>query len=80
MKECPTGHSRTALRAPAAGAVSAALLAGSAVGPAPAAGAAPGVRFVDSTGDGGTVLKADVLTPEGADGSRRYPRVVLPTS
>ncbi|MER6685872.1 CocE/NonD family hydrolase [Streptomyces olivaceoviridis] len=74
------GHGRTALRASAAGAVSAALLAGSVVGLAPAAEAAPGVRFVDITGDGGTVLKANVLTPGGADGSHRYPLVVLPTS
>ncbi|MGW2033265.1 CocE/NonD family hydrolase [Streptomyces sp. NPDC001811] len=74
------GHGRTALRASAAGAVSATLLAGSVVGLAPAAEAAPGVRFVDIAGDGGTVLKANVLTPEGADGSRRYPLVVLPTS
>ncbi|MFI1836206.1 alpha/beta fold hydrolase [Streptomyces olivaceoviridis] len=74
------GHGRTALRASAAGAVSAALLADSVVGLASAAEAAPGVRFVDITGDGGTVLKANVLTPGGADGSRRYPLVVLPTS
>ncbi|AEY92658.1 acyl esterase [Streptomyces hygroscopicus subsp. jinggangensis 5008] len=74
------GHGRTALRASAAGTVSAALLAGSVVGLAPAADAAPGVRFVDITGYGGTVLKANVLTPGGADGSRRYPLLVLPTS
>ncbi|MET7443295.1 CocE/NonD family hydrolase, partial [Streptomyces sp. NPDC005568] len=39
-----------------------------------------GIRFVDITGDGGTVLKANVVTPAGADGTRRYPLIVLPTS
>ncbi len=38
------------------------------------------MRFVDITGDGGTVLKGNVVTPAGADGSRRYPLLVLPTS
>ncbi|MGW7526039.1 CocE/NonD family hydrolase [Streptomyces sp. NPDC054783] len=75
------GNGRTALRASAAGAVSAALIAGSVVGLAPAAQAGtPSVRFVDITGDGGTVLKANVVTPAGADGSHNYPLVVLPTS
>ncbi|WP_432030231.1 CocE/NonD family hydrolase [Streptomyces sp. 1222.5] len=74
------GHGRTPLRTAAAGAVSAALIAGTVVGLAPAAQAAPAVRFVDITGDGGTVLKANVLTPAGADGTRDYPLVVLPTS
>ncbi|WP_225827521.1 CocE/NonD family hydrolase [Streptomyces naphthomycinicus] len=74
------GPGRTALRASAAGAVSAALIAGTVVGLAPAAEAAPSVRFVDIAGDGGTVLKANVLTPQGADGSHRYPLIVLPTS
>ncbi|MFS4096274.1 alpha/beta fold hydrolase [Streptomyces sp. AF1A] len=74
------GRGRNALRASAAGAVSAALIAGTVVGLAPAAQAAPGVRFVDITGDGGTVLKANVVTPAGADGSHRYPLLVLPTS
>ncbi|MFE9448604.1 CocE/NonD family hydrolase [Streptomyces sp. NPDC006739] len=68
------------MRTSAAGVVSAALIAGTVVGLAPAAEAAPSVRFVDITGDGGTVLKANVVTPSGADGSRRYPLVVLPTS
>jgi predicted acyl esterase len=62
------------------GAVSATLIAGSALGLAPAAQAADGIRFVDITGDGGTVLKANVITPAGADGSHRYPLLVLPTS
>ncbi|GGT96666.1 alpha/beta fold hydrolase [Streptomyces lateritius] len=71
-------------------AVSAALVAGTAVGLAPAAHAAAttdaagaaesGIRFVDISGDGGTVLKANVVTPAGADGSARYPLIVLPTS
>ncbi|MFJ7150597.1 alpha/beta fold hydrolase [Streptomyces sp. NPDC100445] len=75
------GRSRTALRtSTAVAAVSAALVAGTVTGLAPAAEAAPAVRFVDITGDGGTVLKANVLTPAGADASARYPLVVLPTS
>ncbi|MFE7947218.1 alpha/beta fold hydrolase [Streptomyces sp. NPDC057426] len=64
-------------------AVSAALVAGTALGLAPAAHAAESgtsVRFVDIAGDGGTVLKANVVTPAGADGSARYPVIVLPTS
>ncbi|MGC9540669.1 CocE/NonD family hydrolase [Streptomyces sp. UG1] len=75
------GTQRKALRTTAVGAVSATLVAGSALGLAPAAQAAPAsVRFVDITGDGGTTLKANVVTPAGADGSRRYPLLVLPTS
>ncbi|MBV1935570.1 alpha/beta fold hydrolase [Streptomyces sp. BV286] len=75
------GHPRKALRTTAVGAVSAALIAGTALGLAPAAEAAPaGIRFVDIAGDGGTVLKANVVTPANADGSRTYPLVVLPTS
>ncbi|GAA2248697.1 hypothetical protein GCM10010145_15030 [Streptomyces ruber] len=78
---------RNALRTSAVGAVSAALVAGTIAGLAPAARAAQtavpaasAVRFVDITGDGGTVLKANVVTPPGADNSRDYPLVVLPTS
>ncbi|WP_031080243.1 alpha/beta fold hydrolase [Streptomyces sp. NRRL S-118] len=77
---------RTALRTTTTGAVSAALLAGTALAGAPTAAAAPaataappGIRFVDIAGDGGTVLKANVVTPAGAEG-RRYPVIVLPTS
>ncbi|MFC9928072.1 alpha/beta fold hydrolase [Streptomyces sp. NPDC127190] len=73
------GRGRTALRT-TAGAVSTALLAGALVGLAPAAQAVGSVRFVDITGDGGTVLKANVVTPAGADGSHDYPLIVLPTS
>ncbi|PBC60263.1 acyl esterase [Streptomyces sp. Tue6028] len=76
------GHGRNALRTSAAGAVSATLLAAG-LGLAPAASAAagtPGIRFVDISGDGGTVLKANVVTPAGADGTRSYPLIVLPTS
>ncbi|WP_093798311.1 CocE/NonD family hydrolase [Streptomyces sp. Wb2n-11] len=87
-------HPHTSLRATTAGAATAAvLLAGTAAGLTPAAPAAaapaqpaaassalPGVRFVDIPGDGGTVLKANVFTPAGADGSRTYPVIVLPTS
>ncbi|GAA3389180.1 alpha/beta fold hydrolase [Streptomyces roseoviridis] len=64
-------------------AVSAALVAGTALGLAPAAQAADQgatLRFVDIAGEGGTVLKANVATPAGADGSVRYPVIVLPTS
>ncbi|MGW2616081.1 alpha/beta fold hydrolase [Streptomyces sp. NPDC001500] len=75
------GQHRRALRTTAAGAVSASLIAGGILGLAPAAhAAANGVRYVDIAGDGGTVLKANVVTPSGADGVRRYPLVVLPTS
>jgi predicted acyl esterase len=62
------------------GAVSASLIAGGVLGLAPAAEATNAVRFVDITGDGGTVLKANVTMPAGADGTRRYPLIVLPTS
>ncbi|MEU5634041.1 alpha/beta fold hydrolase [Streptomyces rishiriensis] len=75
------GQHRRALRTTAAGAVSASLIAGGILGLAPAAhAAADDVRYVDIAGDGGTVLKANVVTPAGADGARRYPLVVLPTS
>ncbi|MFF0162203.1 alpha/beta fold hydrolase [Streptomyces sp. NPDC005263] len=75
------GHRhRQALRTTAAGAVSATLIAGSSLGLAPGAQAATGIRFVDIAGDGGTVLKANVITPADADGTRRYPLLVLPTS
>lgn len=74
------GHPRKALRTTTVGAVSATLIAGSALGLAPTAQAADAVRFVDIAGDGGTVLKANVVTPTGADGTRRYPLLVLPTS
>jgi predicted acyl esterase len=88
------GLPRKALRTTAIGTVSAALLAGSATAAAPvalpaapvltaqsgAATASPDVRFVDIEGDGGIVLKANVVTPADADGRRTYPVVVLPTS
>ncbi|RPF37436.1 CocE/NonD family hydrolase [Streptomyces sp. TLI_185] len=74
------GTHRKALRTTAVGAVSATLIAGGALGLAPAAQAADAVRFVDITGDGGTVLKANVVMPAGADGAHRYPLLVLPTS
>jgi predicted acyl esterase len=75
------GHPRKALRTTAVGAVSATLIAGTALGLAPAAQAAPApVRFVDITGDGGTVLKANVVMPANADAARAYPLIVLPTS
>ncbi|MYR28354.1 MULTISPECIES: alpha/beta fold hydrolase [unclassified Streptomyces] len=51
--------------------------AGAVAAPATAA-AAPTVRFADIPGDGGTVLKGNVVAP--ADTSRTYPLVVLPTS
>ncbi|MER5883034.1 alpha/beta fold hydrolase [Streptomyces sp. NPDC001941] len=80
------GRARKALRTTTVGTVSAALAAGTALALTPAAAAqaddaAPaGVRFVDITGDGGTVLKANVVTPSGAAAGTRYPVVVLPTS
>ncbi|WP_328751555.1 CocE/NonD family hydrolase [Streptomyces sp. NBC_00285] len=74
------GHPRKALRTTTVGAVSATLIAGSALGLAPTAQAADAVRFVDIAGDGGTVLKANVVTPSGSDGTQRYPLLVLPTS
>ncbi|EPD67558.1 CocE/NonD family hydrolase [Streptomyces sp. HGB0020] len=74
------GHTRKALRTTAEGAVSATLISGSALGLAPTAHAADGIRFVDITGDGGTVLKANVITPAGADSTHRHPLLVLPTS
>ncbi|MEU5341467.1 CocE/NonD family hydrolase [Streptomyces sp. NPDC020766] len=75
------GHPRKALRTTAIGAVSATLIAGTALGIAPAAQAAPApVRFVDIAGDGGTVLKANVVMPANADTTRAYPLIVLPTS
>jgi predicted acyl esterase len=75
------GTHRKALRTTAVGAVSATLIAGSVLGLAPAAQAATNsVRFVDITGDGGTTLKANVVTPASADGSHSYPLLVMPTS
>ncbi|MFR0356245.1 alpha/beta fold hydrolase [Streptomyces sediminimaris] len=74
------GPHRKALRTTAAGAVCATLIAAGALGLAPTAQAADAVRFVDITGDGGVVLKANVVLPAGADGTRRYPLLVLPTS
>ena len=74
------GHPRKALRTTAVGAVSATLIAGGVLGLAPAAQAADAIRFVDIAGDGGTVLKANVITPATADSTRRYPLIVLPTS
>ncbi|GGX52720.1 alpha/beta fold hydrolase [Streptomyces fructofermentans] len=74
------GHPRKALRTTTAGAVSATLMAGCALGLAPAAHATSGgIRFVDITGDGGTVLKANVVTPAG-DSRTTHPLLVLPTS
>ncbi|MGW0923411.1 CocE/NonD family hydrolase [Streptomyces sp. NPDC002755] len=68
-----------ALRTTAMGAVSATLVAGGVLGLTPEARAATGaVRYVDIAGEGGTVLKANVVTP--ADGTSRHPLIVLPTS
>ncbi|MGO4417854.1 CocE/NonD family hydrolase, partial [Streptomyces sp. MCAF7] len=79
-------HARTHLRASTPSAVLATLLAGAALGLAPAAQAAPqaadsaSVRFVDIPGDGGVTLAANVVTPRGAADAQRLPLVVLPTS
>ncbi|MFB7406067.1 alpha/beta fold hydrolase [Streptomyces sp. NPDC056202] len=71
-------------RTPLALAASAALVAGAALGLAPAAHAAEtggtGIRFVDIAGEGGTVLKANVVTPAGSTDTARHPLIVLPTS
>ncbi|MFE6855366.1 acyl esterase, partial [Streptomyces sp. NPDC057674] len=71
-------------RTPLALAASAALVAGAALGLAPAAQAAEtggtGIRFVDIAGEGGTVLKANVVTPAGSTDTARHPLIVLPTS
>ncbi|MGD3110018.1 CocE/NonD family hydrolase [Streptomyces sp. YGL11-2] len=48
--------------------------------PARSAAAFPSLKFVDIKGEGGITLKANVFTPAGADGTRRYPLIVLPTS
>ncbi|MEU6243765.1 alpha/beta fold hydrolase [Streptomyces sp. NPDC047024] len=69
------------LRTCAVGTVSAALAAGALVGLAPAAqAAAPSVRFVDIPGEGGIVLKANVVTPPDNTAVGRHPLLVLPTS
>ncbi|WP_318212666.1 MULTISPECIES: alpha/beta fold hydrolase [unclassified Streptomyces] len=71
-------------RTPLALAASAALVAGAALGLAPAAQAeetaGTGIRFVDIVGEGGTVLKANVVTPAGSTDTTRHPLIVLPTS
>ncbi|MFJ5075486.1 CocE/NonD family hydrolase [Streptomyces sp. NPDC088553] len=71
-------------RTPLTLAVSAALVAGTALGFAPAAQAGEtagtGIRFVDIVGEGGTVLKANVVTPAGSTDTTRHPLIVLPTS
>ncbi|MFJ8743837.1 alpha/beta fold hydrolase [Embleya sp. NPDC127516] len=81
-------------RARAVAVVSAAILAGTALGPAASAGttvarapaaavqtaAGTSLRFVDIPGDGGTKLAANVTTPTGGAPGTRYPIVVLPTS
>ncbi|MFJ2937037.1 CocE/NonD family hydrolase [Streptomyces sp. NPDC087219] len=71
-------------RTPLTLAVSAALVAGTALGLAPAAQAGEtagtGIRFVDIVGEGGTVLKANVVTPAGSTDTTRHPLIVLPTS
>jgi predicted acyl esterase len=77
-----TSRTARALRTTTVGAVSATLVAGTALALAPAAQAAsadsPTTRFVDITGADGTVLKANAVAP--ADASRTYPLLVLPTS
>ncbi|MFJ7983573.1 alpha/beta fold hydrolase [Streptomyces sp. NPDC096351] len=70
-------------RTPLALATTAALVAGAALGLAPAAQAgesAGTIRFVDIVGEGGTVLKANVVTPDANGTTTRHPLIVLPTS
>ncbi|MEU6484940.1 CocE/NonD family hydrolase [Streptomyces sp. NPDC046887] len=81
------GQPLTSLRTTTSAAACAALLAGGTLAltpapatAAPAADSAPGVRFVDIPGDGGTLLKANVVTPPGATPGSRHPVIVLPTS
>lgn len=74
------GNRRKALRTTTVSTATATLIAGGVLGFAPSADAATGIRFVDIAGDGGTVLKANVVTPADADGTRRYPLLVMPTS
>nr|BFE86487.1 hypothetical protein GCM10020093_090880 [Planobispora longispora] len=52
-----------------------------AASPRTASGAtAPSIRFVTVSGQGGTKLAANVVTPGGRAGGRRHPLIVLPTS
>ncbi|MEV6650882.1 CocE/NonD family hydrolase [Streptomyces sp. NPDC051219] len=90
------GHPHKPLRTTAAGTVSAALLAGTAMAAAPPSQAAPAltasaapaataaeaadVRLYDIPGSGGITLKGNVFTPAGATAGGRYPLIVLPTS
>lgn len=65
-----------------AGALTATALTWAPAAQAAPAGASSRIDFVDIKGDGGTVLKANVVLPEGASAgsARDYPLVVLPTS
>jgi predicted acyl esterase len=70
----------TVLTGPPAAAVSPATPVSAVTAASPSPRTPGSVKFVDITGDGGIVLKANVITPAGADGTRRYPVIVLPTS
>lgn len=84
------GRPHQALRTTASIGTAAVLLAGAALGVAPAAAArpaaspvqadSPGLKFYDIPGSGGITLKGNVFTPAGAKPDDRLPVIVLPTS
>ncbi|MCX4531610.1 prolyl oligopeptidase family serine peptidase [Streptomyces sp. NBC_00841] len=84
------GRPYPALRTTAALGTAAVLIAGAALGAAPAAVAdtpaapvadsAPSLTFHDIPGSGGITLKGNVFTPAGAKAGEKHPLIVLPTS
>jgi predicted acyl esterase len=84
------GRPYPALRTTAALGTAAVLIAGAALGAAPAAVAgtlaapvadsAPSLTFHDIPGSDGITLKGNVFTPAGAKAGEQHPLIVLPTS
>lgn len=84
------GRPYPALRTTASIGTAAVLIAGAALGAAPAAVAqplaapvaasAPSLKFYDIPGSGGITLKGNVFTPAGARPGDRHPLIVLPSS
>ncbi|MFE7706525.1 alpha/beta fold hydrolase [Streptomyces sp. NPDC057486] len=84
------GRPYPALRTTAALGTAAILIAGAALGAAPAAVAdtpaapvadsTPSLTFHDIPGSGGITLKGNVFTPAGAKTGEKHPLIVLPTS
>ncbi|WP_326606448.1 alpha/beta fold hydrolase [Streptomyces sp. NBC_01800] len=84
------GRPYPALRTTASIGTAAVLIAGAALGAAPAAVAqplaapaaasAPSLKFYDIPGSGGITLKGNVFTPAGAEPGDRHPLIVLPSS